>query len=883
MKKLLLGLALLVSGCGVEKAQAQNDWVWIEGEKPQRTDFPQRHSFMPNGVQEADVLSGGAWIGADGKRDKNLFLEYDVNLPKAGDYQLYARKFWKHGPFRWCLDDKPWHEVGKDIALLDDAPIRQFVGANWVGAGDEKVAAGKHTLRVELLEKDGAAAFDAFVLTTAPFQPRGKMKPGEKYNRAPQGWFPFEPDADTFRESPIDLRYLNEKFAGEHGFIQARGREFIYSGSGERLRFWGVNVGHEAINWPRATIDSFARTQAKMGVNLVRIHGGVFETGDITKVNEKERDNLFYFIAALKKEGIYSCLSIYFPLWMELEKSPITGYKNGQKPFDLIYFNPQFQEIYRNWWRAILAVKNPYTGATLSNEPAVAMCELVNEESHFFWTFKPYETLPENQTITLETQFGAWLQNKYGSIENALQKWGGAKVRGDEPAQNRAGFLQLWEVFNKRDLRSQDTAAFLAFNQKEFYEKHLAFLKNDLGYKATVYASNWTTASPQYLGPLDKWTNASADFMDRHGYFGGPHEGPRAGYSISSGDKYDDRSALFFKNEKGEIDFGLPIFDVQNGKPSMISEINWPPPNRFRAEMPLLCAAYGSLQGSDAFVFFADGAPAWDDVLRKFSIQTPSVQGQFPAIAFAFRRALIQVAPTVVEAHLPPEELLSLKGAPVSAPQNFDALRAADLPKGQSAPVEKVAGVDPLAPLVGRVELLFDKGQDRAADLRSFIDRQSKTVKSATGELTWDYGRGAVFCRAPGAQAVTGFLAQLGAIDLGDVTIQTPLDYGAISIVALDAQPLSTSQKMLVQVMSEEKNYGWETSSETGPRDIKNTGATPLVIKNLAGTVSFKRADAAQLKITPLDFNGYALPQDKSLLAAPLTLQPNVLYYLVTK
>ena len=179
IKKLLLGLALLLSGCDVQNAQAQNDFVWIEGEKPKSTDFPQRHSFMPANAQEADVLSGGAWIGADGKRDKNLFLEYEVNLPKAGDYQLYARKFWKHGPFQWRIDNGAWHQVTREIALLDDAPIRQFVGANWVGAGSEKIAAGTHTLRIELTENDGAAAFDAFVLTTAPFNPRGKMKPAK--------------------------------------------------------------------------------------------------------------------------------------------------------------------------------------------------------------------------------------------------------------------------------------------------------------------------------------------------------------------------------------------------------------------------------------------------------------------------------------------------------------------------------------------------------------------------------------------------------------------------------------------------------------------------------------------------------------------------------
>lgn len=881
MKKLLLALPLIFSsGCQVQQAQAATT-LWMEAEKPKATDFPATHFFAPQNVKEADVLSGGVWIGVDKPRDKNLFLEYDVNLAQAGDYQLFARKFWKHGPFRWRIDNGAWHEVGKDIALLDDAPIRQFVGANWVGAGGEKITAGAHALRIELLEKEGAAAFDAFVLTDVPFIPRGRMKPGEKYNRAPQGWFAFEPDVDSFAASPIDLRYLNEKSAGENGFIQARGREFVYAGNGQRLRFWGTNVGHEAINWPRASIDAFARTQAKQGINLVRVHGAFWELGDIRKIKAKELDNLFYFVAALKREGIYSCISIYFPLWMEADKAGIPGYTAGQKPFDLLYFNPEFQEVYRSWWRTILTTKNPYTNVALKDEPAVAMCELVNEESHFFWTFTPYKNLPAPQTEMFEKQFATWLTGKYGTLQSAFQKWGANRVQGDDIAQNRAGFMPLWEIFNKRDTRSQDTAAFLALNQKEFYEKHVAFLKQELGYKGMVYGSNWTTASPQYLGPLDKWTNTVADFMDRHGYFGGPHEGPRAGYSISAGDKYDDRSALFFKNNKGEDDFNLPIFDVQNGKPSMISEINWPPPNRYRAEMPLLCAAYGSLQGSDAFIFFASGSTAWDDGVRKFSIQTPAVQAQFPAIAFAFRRALIQVAPTVVEAHIPPEDLLALKGAPVIASQNLDELRKVDAP-GQSAPVEKVAGVDPLTPLVGRVELLFDEGQDRAVNLKPFIDRANKTVTSATGELAWDYGRGAMLCRAPGAQAVTGFLSKLGTIDLGDVTIQTPLDYGAITVIALDGQPLKTSKQILVQVMSEEKNYGWETSTETGMRDIKSIGAAPLVVKNLAGAITFKRADAAQLKIAPLDFNGYSLPQDKSLVGPQLSLRPNVLYYLVT-
>jgi hypothetical protein len=82
---------------------------------------------------------------------------------------------------------------------------------------------------------------------------------------------------------------------------------------------------------------------------------------------------------------------------------------------------------------------------------------------------------------------------------------------------------------------------------------------------------------------------------------------------------------------------------------------------------------------------------------------------------------------------------------------------------------------------------------------------------------------------------------------------------------------------MLLQVMSEESNYGWQTSAEEGVREITNLGAAPLVVRNLQGTVSLKRADAAQLKVTALDFNGYT----KRQLAKNrvISLAPDTLYY----
>lgn len=884
-----LFLAGLASGCRAQTPPRPTVpapvYVWIEAEQPAATSFPpaDRNPFAPQGADEAAVLSGGKWIGADGPRDSALFLEYAITAPREGAYHLYARKFWQHGPFRWRADDGPWHAVGETV-LLDEAPIRQFVVANWVSAGQARLTTGRHKLRVELTSNTGAACFDAFLLTLGPVTPRGKLRPGEKYGRAPEGWFPFEPDPDPFAESPIDLRSLNERAAGEHGFIQARGDGFVRSGDGQPIRFWAVNIGGEALRMDDASADYLARSLAKLGVNLVRIHGPVWGD-DIRRVDTEHRDRLFAMVAALKRQGIYTCLSIYFPLWMSLRADQgFAGY-SGSHPFALPYFSEPFQAMYRGWWRDLLSAPDPRTGKPIVLDPAVAMLEMVNEDSTLFWTFTPYENVPAPQMAIIEKRFGDWLARRHGSVDKAIAAWGAAPVRGDDAAAGRAGFRPLWELFNNRDRRSQETAAFLAELQRDFYEGTYRYLKHDLGFRGAVYASNWITADPRFLGPLDKWSNTVADFMDHHGYFGGPHQGERASYMISPGDRYDDASALLFAPEKpgDPPSFSLPIMDPgYDGKPSTITEINWTAPNRYRADLGLLAAAYGRLQGTDAYFFFATGRPGWDEMIGKFSIRTPVVAGQFPATAFLYRKGLVREAPPVVDVALALPDLFALKGAPVSGPMNLDELRARDLPAGKTAPVADLPSVDPLAFLVGRVGMRFaaSGGESRVADLSRYIDRKAGIARSVTGELAWDYRAGRVTVNAPGAQGVTGFLSRAGEVRLGDVTMRSGLPYGTILLVALDGRPIRTSRRMLLQAMSEEMNYGWEAPG-TGLRGIRSIGSAPIVVRVLSGTVQLHRPDGAQLRVTPLDLNGY--PAGRPSRGPSLRLAPRTLYYLITR
>lgn len=108
------------------------------------------------------------------------------------------------------------------------------------------------------------------------------------------------------------------------------------------------------------------------------------------------------------------------------------------------------------------------------------------------------------------------------------------------------------------------------------------------------------------------------------------------------------------------------------------------------------------------------------------------------------------------------------------------------------------------------------------------------------------------------------------------------IELGHIVAVALDDQPLATSQRILLQVMTEERESNWQTE-QLNPtvKRIVNIGTDPWQVRAIDGAVRFKRADAAQLEVTALDFNGYPVASVGS--AKEIRLQTSTLYYLISR
>ena len=108
----------------------------------------------------------------------------------------------------------------------------------------------------------------------------------------------------------------------------------------------------------------------------------------------------------------------------------LKGYDGKTHPFVALMFNPEFQEHYRGWWKALLLTADA-AGKRLVDDPAVFGLEIQNEDSFFFWTFDA-NRIPDAQLRILETQFGEWLKRRHGSFEAAVAKWNGQKTKRDD-------------------------------------------------------------------------------------------------------------------------------------------------------------------------------------------------------------------------------------------------------------------------------------------------------------------------------------------------------------------------------------------------------------------------------------------------------------------
>ncbi|MAX24479.1 MAG: hypothetical protein CMJ19_08240 [Phycisphaeraceae bacterium] len=279
---------------------------------------------------------------------------------------------------------------------------------------------------------------------------------GLTFAQADNDWFDFSPPWDDATPGTItDMSHLNAKPAGKNGYIQTKGDIFIESQTGDRIRFLATNTTAWHCFPDKATAEKGAARMAKFGINLVRLHHmdniwSIHNGSSIWKrdskgalqIDPEQLDKLDYFVAQLKKHGIY----ININLKVSKEVSPADGFPQAINDLGKFKYHKRVDrfdrlmiEHQKKFARDLLTHVNPYTKLSYANDPAVAVVEINNENGLLGFTWGTIgaglEKLPQPYLGDLQARWNNWLKTKYKSNAQLTQAW-----QDDTPIQSEPVF-----------------------------------------------------------------------------------------------------------------------------------------------------------------------------------------------------------------------------------------------------------------------------------------------------------------------------------------------------------------------------------------------------------------------------------------------------------
>jgi len=693
------------------------------------------------------------------------------------------------------------------------------------------------------------------------------------------GWSFTYPGDKFTNDALLDLRYLNEKTAGENGFIQlsADGNSF-QSDNGKPMRFWSINGGDGTKDMSDADLAKFARFLAKMGVNMIRYHGSINPTGvNINDVDKADINGIWRMVAAMKKEGIYSTIS---PFWAHnghmgkpaLGGWGIPGYTSNEDLWGVMYFSDTLKNAYKNWVKYLYTEINPHTGIALKDDPAVALIQIKNEDGVFWWTISSVK--PELEKLMMQ-KFYLWALVKYKTDAAVKTAWSNTVQPKDNWTIGELAFYHIWDATQLqsggKNKRLSDQIQFLTETQRNFYIEIRDYYRNDLGCKQLINANNWKTADANLLFDAERYTNTASEVLAVNRYNDPGHVGENSGWRIDPGHHYVGKSVLFEPHK-------LPVNIKQvKGYPMLVTESAWNLPHKYQAEGPFLVSAFMSLTGVDSYYWFSPSSPSYDPnpyftwanlpggqhPMHRWTISTPGQLAMFPANALLYRKGYISQGETVVHEERTLQSIYDRKMPVISEENSFDPNRDS---YSQINPARETV-VSPLAHLTGTVEVVYNGNPTNSkisTQIGSLIDYQNKKIKASNNQLNWDYKSGICTMDAPSAQGVCGFTGTKQTFELSNVTIETTNNYAAIQVVAMDDKSIRESSKILVQVGTVYQPTGWaETPSDfavdgktISGLKITNTGKMPWKCANTQVTIKLKNTGINQA--TLLDAAGYA-------------------------
>ena len=662
---------------------------------------------------------------------------------------------------------------------------------------------------------------------------------------------PFVIDHQGRTDSAADVSFLLDAPAGQEGFIRVRDGHLVKP-DGTRFRIWGFNL----TGWTRGSTNLppkeeapfWAQTLARFGVNCVRFHfldlptqdpatemtrtrpAGLIDgkRGDSQAFDPVMLDRLDFFVAELKKRGIYSNLNLNVGrTYKEGDGVPDSALIGSAKA--MTYIGRRMIELQRDYARQLLTHRNPYTGAEYRHEPAIATVEIANENSLFEFWFRGWlrgKLVPGAPRYQLDftpfyekqltAMYNEWLAANRPLAEIARLRQA-ADVGPGEPVPR----LQRVE-FSVADPQRFDTeAAFYGYVEKTFMVGMKTYLKDNLGVESLVVG----TADHTYWIPnLPLMRTATLmDSIDGHVYWQHP-----AIWGARNSPMVDDPlHSTIVKLSRSP--FLNRSFEV--------SEVNHPNPNEYGAEMIPILASYAAFQDWDG-VYFYTFEPKVGDLWQHYVTDPfdvtldPVKMIQMSVGALLFSRGDVHPAKEIVARTYSAAQVNASMRAPEAERPYFTPGFPLSLPLRHGSRIQAIDAA-PTAP---------------------FAPDPAQPYLSDTGELGWyapSPRHGVVTIDTPNSQALVGFVRDSHQTTR-HLAAEVKNDFCAITLSSLTRDPIQRSSTLLLTACSRWQNTG----AKWNDRHTLWTdyGTAPTLIEPVTGWLVLRELDGAVgLKLIPLD------------------------------
>ena len=663
---------------------------------------------------------------------------------------------------------------------------------------------------------------------------------------------PFTMDWRDGSGSLVDLSFLLDGPAGRDGFIRARDGRLV-GPDGGRFRIWGVNVTAAACFPSKADAPAVASHLARFGINCVRFHfldsnwsRSLFAKGrdDTRELDAAQLDRLDYFIAELKKRGIYSNIN--------LNVGRVYRKGDGVKDYEYIgfgkalnYFDERVIMLHKEYARQLLTHKNPYTDSEYRSEPAVAIVELVNEnsivESWFADRLLGKNTKKNPGTWTditawyaerLTEKYNSWLEKRMSRDE--LERFREMAGAGEgEPVPR----LTAKELGRAPEKRFHTEAAFYMELEDNFFREMYRYLKEDIGVRALVVG---TSDHNHYKSGYPLLVSTSRlDVVDGHVYWQHP--------SYFTDPKTGRRSFSIRNTPMVNDPFNSTVVQLSRsavaGKPYTVSETNHPFPSEYACEGIGILAAYASFHDWDGVFFYTfehKDPGEWGKKLPgHFDIRPDPVRmTNLAACAIMFLRADVRAAVETVARSYTTEQIYESMRMPSSERPYF------------------TPGFSPSLPLVHTTRIVsFSEGSgpyERAA--------AESPVVCDTKELSWHHGskgRGLVTIETERSQALIGFVRD-NRQRLKNVSAEVENEFCSVILTSLDGRAICASGRLLLAATARSANAGMKWNDKR--TSLVDWGSEPSLIEPVRGRVTLRNLEPAKnIEVIALNGAGKAL------------------------